>query len=521
MNSSTGIRKAEFKVSLSPEQIKQFESHSKALQWVWNCGLACIEWREWWEKWQQVQESPEHPDYAPEPVDIGWAHNVVKDKNGKAKKKPVYALCCDRVKFRLEKDDPTLAEGEWVDGTKKGSGDSVAGYWVAYPAKPDPVKEHWVEEPRLQMLAKNPYMSLVGMFAKKRWPEDHLVQQIPSAWVKGECKALGDAWASYKGGIRKRPRYKKRHRTSNLVCPQRLPLKPNGVNLPGLGLVKLKGLQKRWKGGDPCPVALIKEGTDFYVQISGEVPIPMPRSNGVVIGIDPGSVHVATDDQGKTIAPPRYAKRQERRKRKLQRKMARQYRLNTEVVYDENGRVLRHVPRPNWERKNHAKTKAALQRLEAKTARARRAYNHFHSTRLVQSADVIVLEDLQIKNVTAKVRTGKAGQQNGRKRKAGLNRSLLDNGIGQLYGMVEQKAKAAGKVTQRVNPFRTSMTCYVCGFSDKANRPSQSVFRCQQCGHSDNADRNAARNIKKMGILGVTKLTFDKDWAITVEGWRD
>ena len=176
-------------------------------------------------------------------------------------------------------------------------------------------------------------------------------------------------------------------------------------------------------------------------------------------------------------------------------------------------------PNKNWKRKNLKKVRAKIQRLSAKVSRSRRAFNHFHSTRLVQSADTIVLEGLELKNVTRAVKKGESGVKNGRKAKAGLNKNLLDNAIGQLYGMIEQKAKDAGKVTARVNPFRTSQTCNRCGFSDAGNRPSQAVFHCQKCHHYDNADRNAALNIKRMGILGVTKLTFDNEWNITIPGW--
>lgn len=511
-------RRIEFKVSLDQQQQQIFDHHIAKLQAVWNIGLACIEWREWWEKWQQVLESPDHPDYAPDAVPMGWGHNSIKGK-----KKPVYGLCCDRVKFRLEKNDPILDVGEWVEGTKKGSGDSIAGYWVAYPAKPDPVKEHWVEDPRLPKHGQDPYMSLVSMFGKKYWPSDHFIQGLSSAWIKGQCKNLATAWKAYKKGIRKRPQFKKRHEAGNsLLCVTRIPLKQNGMTLPGMGFVRIPKLAQRWDSiKDPCPISLLREGSRYYVQLTATLEQRPVRSNGVTVGIDPGLVHVATDDRGRMIDSPRYAKKQERRKRRLQRSMARKFRLNTTTVYDEDGRVLRHEPRKGWKRRNHAKVKQQLQSLEAHTKRARRAFNHFHSTRIVQSADVIVLENLQLQNIGAKVKTGKTGISNGRKRKTGLNNKLRDNAIGQLFAMVEQKAAAAGKLTTRVNPFRTSMTCNRCGFSDKANRVSQAVFHCQSCGHRANADQNAAANIRKMGLLGVTKLTFDNDWRITVPNWHD
>ena len=514
MNTITKTRKVEFKVTLDTQQRQVFDHHSHALRFVWNTGLACIQWREWWEKWQQVLESPDRVGYAPEPVEMDWAYNLVG-------KKKVYGLACDRVRFRLEKSDPTLANGEWVANGKK-----EGGYWVAYPCKPQPVREHWTEEPRLMLLMKNPYMALRTMFAKKNWDPDSvqgkIIHSLNTAWVAGELKALGDAWSSYKSGVRKRPRFKKRHDRSNLINPSSKQTKfsGNSLTLPGMGRVTVKGLQQRWGDKPACPIALIKEGDEFYLQLTGEVQVPAVRSNGVTIGLDPGSVRLATADNGSAIEAPKFGRNTMRRNKKLQASINRKLRLNSDRVHDEADPSKFYLkPRKNWKRKNLQKVRTKLQRLNTKAARQRRAYNHFHSTRIVQSADVIIMEGLELKNVTRAVKKGKSGQHNKRKAKAGLNRSLLDNAIGQFYGMVEQKAKDAGKVTTRVNPFRTSMTCHQCGFSDAKNRKTQAVFHCQKCGHRDNADRNAALNIKRMGVLGVTKLTFDNDWNITIEGW--
>ena len=47
----------------------------------------------------------------------------------------------------------------------------------------------------------------------------------------------------------------------------------------------------------------------------------------------------------------------------------------------------------------------------------------------------------------------------------------------------------------KVNPAYTSQTCSRCGYTHKANRPSQALFACQACGWALNADHNAAINI--------------------------
>jgi putative transposase len=532
MDTITKIRKVEFKVHLDTQQQQVFDHHSRDLRFVWNTGLACIQWREWWEKWQKVLDSPDRPGYAPETVPIDWSCNIEKRPKKKNQEeennKKVYALSCKRVQYRIEKiTDSKLGTGEWTEPYKDKNGKiDEERCWVAYPCKPDPVREHWTEEPRLPLLMKNPYMALRTLFAKKNWDpetiEGQIIHGLNTAWIAGECKSLGDAWSAYKKGVRERPRFKKRRDRSNLINPSSKQTKftGNSLTLPGMGRITVKGLQQRWGDKPACPIALIKEGGDFYLQLTGEVQVPAVRSNNVTVGIDPGAVRLATLDNGAAIESPKFGEQALRRQKKLQNSINRKRRLNSDRVHDEADPSKFYLkPHKDWKQKNLQKVRTKLQRLSAKAARQRRAYNHFHSTRIVQSADVIIMEDLELKNVTRAVKKGKSGEHNKRKAKAGLNRSLLDNAIGQFYGMIEQKAKDAGKTTTRVNPFRTSMTCNKCGFSDAKNRKNQANFHCQRCGHRDNADHNAALNIKRLGVLGFPKLTFDDNWNITVPGW--
>jgi Putative transposase DNA-binding domain len=62
------------------------------------------------------------------------------------------------------------------------------------------------------------------------------------------------------------------------------------------------------------------------------------------------------------------------------------------------------------------------------------------------------------------------------------------------------KAQAAGVAFVRVNPAYTSQTCSACGYIDKGNRRSQSVFDCARCDFVGHADHNAANNIAMRGV---------------------
>ncbi|HSW71468.1 MAG TPA: transposase [Gammaproteobacteria bacterium] len=56
-----------------------------------------------------------------------------------------------------------------------------------------------------------------------------------------------------------------------------------------------------------------------------------------------------------------------------------------------------------------------------------------------------------------------------------------------------------GGIFLRVGPKYTSQQCNCCGFTDKGNRRSQSLFHCLSCGHRDNADSNESKNILAAG----------------------
>jgi transposase len=99
---------------------------------------------------------------------------------------------------------------------------------------------------------------------------------------------------------------------------------------------------------------------------------------------------------------------------------------------------------------------------------------------------------LKIKNMTRSARgTIEAPGQNVRA-KAGLNRSISQQGWGMFARYLEYKAP--GRV-EKIDPAYTSQRCPECGHVDADSRKSQALFACTACGYSCNADVNAARNI--------------------------
>jgi IS605 OrfB family transposase len=136
--------------------------------------------------------------------------------------------------------------------------------------------------------------------------------------------------------------------------------------------------------------------------------------------------------------------------------------------------------------------RAAVARLQAREADARKDWCEKTSTDLARRFDVICVEDLNIANMTRSAKGTAARPGRNVAAKAGLNREISRSGWGLLVRRLEDKAP--GRV-QKINPAYTSQRCSACGHVDRKSRESQAGFWCTACGYTCNADVNAARNI--------------------------
>lgn len=249
------------------------------------------------------------------------------------------------------------------------------------------------------------------------------------------------------------------------------------VRLPKLGLLRF-----RWTrplGGEIRNATVLQEGGKWYVSFAVDDGRNVAPPNGKpAVGVDRGvKVAVATSDgwmRDRSFVTPGEAKRLKR----LQQQVARRCRGS----------------------KRRAAAKTKLAQLHARIRNRRNDFNAWTADRLTRDHGLVAFEDLKICNMTASSRgtAGKPGE--GVRRKAGLNRRILDKGWGDLLRRVEYKALVNGSRILRVPAAYTSQTCSVCGHCSPENRKSQAVFRCVACGHQDHADVNAGKIILGAGL---------------------
>ena len=111
---------------------------------------------------------------------------------------------------------------------------------------------------------------------------------------------------------------------------------------------------------------------------------------------------------------------------------------------------------------------------------------HQVSRKLVDSADIIAFEDLDIKKML----------QN-----HNLAKHISDVSWGKLIQFTLSKASRAGKSVVFVDPRNTSQRCSGCGAIVQKDL-SERVHDCPYCGLSIDRDLNAAKNILTLGLRG-------------------
>lgn len=143
---------------------------------------------------------------------------------------------------------------------------------------------------------------------------------------------------------------------------------------------------------------------------------------------------------------------------------------------------------------NRAKARIKLARAHAKLADAKRDWLHKVTTRLVEDFDVICIEDLNVRGMTA------SAKGTGRSAKAGLNRGIMAHNFGEFRELLEYKAVWYGKEVAVIDRFYpSSKRCSACGRINDNLKLGHRFWTCP-CGVHHDRDINAAKNIKAAGL---------------------
>lgn len=232
----------------------------------------------------------------------------------------------------------------------------------------------------------------------------------------------------------------------------------------GIGKLKLIGTRDlNFYSPDQIKrVRLVKRADGYYCQFA----ISVDRNVDVfpthqTIGLDVGLESFYTDSLGGKIENPRFYRTGEKRLKRSQRFVSRKKKGSS----------------------NRNKAKTVLGKVHLKISRQRKDYAVKLARCVITSNDVVVYEDLRVKNLV---------------KNHCLAKSINDAGWYQFRVWLEYFGKVFGRVTIAVNPAYTSQECSSCGAVVKKSLSTRTHV-CQ-CGCKLDRDENAALNILNKGL---------------------
>ncbi|MGB3265217.1 MAG: IS200/IS605 family element RNA-guided endonuclease TnpB [Microcoleus sp.] len=314
-------------------------------------------------------------------------------------------------------------------------------------------------------LSRNEIIKLLPSLKK----EYEWLAEAPSQVLQQAALNLSSAFLHFFEGRAKYPNFKKKQNRQSIRFPQGCKLKDDTLKLPKIGEVR-------------CKVSRQPEGTLKSVTVSvnpsGEYlaaclydngkDSPKKSTEGKAIGIDVGVTHYAVTSDGTKHGNPKYYRKYEKRLAKRQKQLS-------------------HKLKGSGNR-NKARVKVA--KVHAKIVRCREDFLHKLSRKLVDKNQVIVVENLAVRNMV----------QNHK-----LAKSISDAGWGQFCTMLKYKSEWAGKTYIEVDRFYpSSKTCNNC--LNRVDSLSLDVrsWQCPKCGENHDRDINAAKNIRDEGLRILT-----------------
>ncbi len=245
------------------------------------------------------------------------------------------------------------------------------------------------------------------------------------------------------------------------------------LKISNLGNVKMRGQARDW--GTPKTCTILFEQGKWYASITVDCVPSRPQTGKGDIGLDFGVFHAVADSNGNVIDNPQFLKQAQEKVNQLSKKSRRKRPPN---------RRKRIKASRRWKKANKA-----VSQVQSKVARRRQNWQHQVATQIVSSNSLVVTEKLNLKGMTRKARKGSKRKR----QKTGLNRSLLDVGIGNLKSLIQYKVTEAGGFyievpTKKLKP---SQTCPNCGHQKKKEL-SERIHNCEKCFSTCDRDVAAA-----------------------------
>jgi putative transposase len=218
----------------------------------------------------------------------------------------------------------------------------------------------------------------------------------------------------------------------------------------------------------------------WYATLVSEVEDVPQVEPKIALGVDVGLKSLVAISTGDTIQYPRYYVQSEAKLAVAQRNLSRKKKGSS----------------------NRRKARIKVAKIGQRVQYLRDEFLHQVSRKLVDSADLIVFENLNI---------------NGMLKNHHLAKHIQDHAWGKLIQFTQSKAAKAGKTVELVDARYTSQKCSQCGIMVPKTLVER-THACSNCGLERDRDLNASLNIRTLGLRGRAYRDTAKNQPISEVG---
>jgi len=312
------------------------------------------------------------------------------------------------------------------------------------------------------------------------------LKEVDSCLLRCSIFDLDNAFNNFYKG-KGYPNFKKKgvkdsYKTNNMVSNYKgktynsieLDLINKTIKLPKLGLVSIRGYRNKNKiEGNIKSATIRKIAEKYYVSVLIEEEIEITKANLTsIVGIDLGIKDMVITSNGEKI--------NNTNKDRLERLKKRLKGLNKALSRSQKGS------------KNRYKLIVKIQEVNKKMNNLKKHLINDIANTLTKENDIIVLEDLDIKNMYQEHR---------------IARKLIDIPLYKLIETIKWKSYLYGKKVIQINRYyASSQECSICGYKEKqVKNLSIRKWTCPKCNHEHDRDLNASINILFEGLRKYIK----------------